>query len=416
MLFLYLIIDSKPKANSVKTLTSNSAEQAQASFKKIYSSFLEADRGSTLSFNRDDLSSLSSTIHHTAPKLMTKFRLFEDSTQVVLSYQIADSEHYFNISTLILSSQNQLQLGKTNIGKISFDGQLLLDFTSWAINTFVKDEFGDVLMSIVTQVDSNSEEISIHYALPQVDENSDDVSLLVELRNNLSLFGDVNSVQYYLNELLDFASMNESLHLIDFLTFILTTAHDYPLIKNDEAQQNYSALMALVLYFGHDKFQLLVGDFKPLSINDREIREKNRANVVFGDRVDLQKHVVYSIAIQLFVNDQTSDAMGVFKELLDANTGGSGFSFADILADRVGTSLAVTATKNNETAFYVQQKFARLSLSDSDMLPDFSDLPEGLGESSFQQTYIDIKSVPYKQMLIKINQRLLSTKLYNGLL
>ena len=50
-----------------------------------------------------------------------------------------------------------------------------------------------------------------------------------------------------------------------------------------------------------------------------------------------------SAGIKLIADSGISFAAGEFKELLDALSGGSGFSFADLAADRAGTHFAKMA-------------------------------------------------------------------------
>ena len=64
--------------------------------------------------------------------------------------------------------------------------------------------------------------------------------------------------------------------------------------------------------------------------------------------------------------------------------GGSGFSFADLLADRAGTDFALAATRDEPTA----------------------DLPEGVPDAQLQSDYGGVGGRRYKQVVDEIERRL----------
>lgn len=128
------------------------------------------------------------------------------------------------------------------------------------------------------------------------------------------------------------------------------------------------------------------------------------------ERVDLQKHFVYSAALELFSSQYASDALGEFKEFLDSNQGGSGFSFADLQADRAGTRLAMIVTGSETSAQKAQQILS--SITDEQLLPSISGLKEGLSKSRFKQEYKTVNSDSYQKMLGDIDDRLKRLPLY----
>jgi hypothetical protein len=74
-----------------------------------------------------------------------------------------------------------------------------------------------------------------------------------------------------------------------------------------------------------------------------------------------------------------ADAVGPWKELADARSGGSGFSFNDFAADRAGTRFGVLAVRDPAR---LQARLAA-GLTDADLMPQVSDLPEYLPQSEF---------------------------------
>jgi hypothetical protein len=194
-------------------------------------------------------------------------------------------------------------------------------------------------------------------------------------------------------------------------TFGLVKQRNLAEITDSPAKENRAALMALVLYFGTDKFELLVGDISKLSTKQLQQRTKRRSRVMLRERVDIQKHFIYSVALQLFGTSTASNAIGELKEFLDSNSGGSGFSFADLMADRAGTRLAMLATDSDESALKVQEHLADI-IDEDLLLPELTGLPEGISQQKFEQYYYDIDSLVYQTMLDNIDERLRKIAVY----
>jgi len=98
-----------------------------------------------------------------------------------------------------------------------------------------------------------------------------------------------------------------------------------------------------------------------------------------------------------------SDAVGLLKEQQDAD-GGSGFSFADLLADRAGTSLAERLTGDPERARALRLRLAG-DLTVDRVFPDATGLPEGIQEAAFEADYGGPMGARYQQLLTEIEGR-----------
>ncbi len=107
-----------------------------------------------------------------------------------------------------------------------------------------------------------------------------------------------------------------------------------------------------------------------------------------------------------------SSTVGEIKEFLDSNTGGSGFSFVDMLADKAGTKLAQLAITNENSARFVQQYFSQVENQPFIILPDWQGLPEGLSEQEFNQRFGDVHSQRYKEYMNILTERIESLPLY----
>ena len=131
-------------------------------------------------------------------------------------------------------------------------------------------------------------------------------------------------------------------------------------------------------------------------------------NLTLGGRNDLAKHFSVSAAITAAAGSTLADNIGVFKEV-DDSRGGSGFSFADLLADRAGVSLAEVAL--GPRARELQQHMGNRT-QEADYMPGFDALPEGLMELEFRARYEDLDSAAYALVNREIERRLASCAIY----
>jgi len=129
-------------------------------------------------------------------------------------------------------------------------------------------------------------------------------------------------------------------------------------------------------------------------------------------RIDLVQHYLVSAALTVSAGSGLAGAMGVFKEL-DDSRGGTGFSFADLLADHAGIRLAEMATGTEQQARLLQQRMGSPLLLETDFMPDIEDLPEGIMELEFKHRYRDLDSENYRMIEDEIEQRLSRCKVYS---
>ena len=124
------------------------------------------------------------------------------------------------------------------------------------------------------------------------------------------------------------------------------------------------------------------------------------------------QHFSISAFLSSAVGDSLAYATGIFKEISDSK-GGSGFSFADLAADRAGVEFGTLAIQSEATALFLQQHMSEISNED-DYMPSISRLPEGLSELTFKNRYGTTEDARYKKMQSELNKRILLCQLYNN--
>jgi hypothetical protein len=171
----------------------------------------------------------------------------------------------------------------------------------------------------------------------------------------------------------------------------------------EAVQQNRAAILALGIAIGHERLARLAG----LERQSRLVQEAAalRRGLTIRGREDWARHYALSAALAILDHPLVSDAGGLLKEQLDALTGGSGFSFGDLAADRAGVRFAEVATRSEADAEAIRERISGGFLVD-DFFPQISDLPEGLTVEQFRTEYGGVGSTRYREQVREIETRL----------
>jgi hypothetical protein len=153
----------------------------------------------------------------------------------------------------------------------------------------------------------------------------------------------------------------------------------------DPVQNNKAAILALGMIFGDDTIAKLA--HSELAPEWRQPIDALRQGVTLRNRLDTPRHYCVSAALVITADEGRAMTIGLSKELLDANPGGSGFSFVDLAANRAGILLALAATRDEASARATQMMIVQGSLQAEDYCPKIEDLPEGLTLEQFQSVY-----------------------------
>ena len=129
-----------------------------------------------------------------------------------------------------------------------------------------------------------------------------------------------------------------------------------------------------------------------------------RDAVLLQGRRDLAQHFMTSAALAAKGGGMLSNLVGLLKEASDAKRG-SGYSFADLAANRAGIRFAQLAT-GNQTDARALRMFARRGMRENDFMPPIDGLPEGLAERNFKADFGDAQSTAYRRMITLIDGRI----------
>ena len=118
-------------------------------------------------------------------------------------------------------------------------------------------------------------------------------------------------------------------------------------------------------------------------------------------RGDSAQHFAVSAALAAWAGEPIADAIGVYKELLDARHG-SGFSFADLAADRAGTRFGQLLTAQPGRI----DRLLASEFADQALVPMLNDLPESIPEREFRRRFGAPGSPGYQKINDEIERRL----------
>jgi hypothetical protein len=191
----------------------------------------------------------------------------------------------------------------------------------------------------------------------------------------------------------------------------LETAFRFAQARSKDGQavrENRAAVLALGILLGHRRVDTLVGGVADPAAVQKSARSLQ--GTTLRGRADWPKHFFVSASLSLLAVGGVGDAAGLLKEELDAD-GGSGFSFADLLADRAGVTFAATATRDESAARALQAHLAR-GFKVDDFFPPARDLPEGLQDAELRARFGGVGGEGYRRLAEDIEQRIRTCAAY----
>jgi len=360
-----------------------------------------------LSVSQSELNSAFAILEHAVPRLRGRAKMSDGELSLVVSAEVprAPIGLWLNLAVSISARGEKLEIKTVRLGRLQLPGAMAV-FLARAVGriAFGEDLIGTTLGSI-HDARIRGTRLALAVALTA----SQRTVLLTEgkaLFYALSSSKDVPIVRSYYREL-DRAAHDGRLPLVGsfaaYLRFTLELANLRA--ENGAATaQVRSAILALAIYCGHWRVQYVIGD---VIIDDLKWRPSRCHRVSLGGRFDLRQHFIISAALQAVVESGLAYPLGEFKELLDSNVlwGGSGFSFADLAADRAGIHFAARALDPTLTKAERRALVERLG-SESSVFPDIGGLPEGLSDTVFERRFGSIKSERYQSAVAAIDERI----------
>ncbi|MDP4528115.1 hypothetical protein Q3O59_03605 [Alkalimonas delamerensis] len=401
ILLLVVIIERSPRAQANTELTPGTTLLAEAAGQRAIKQFLQAE---SLQLHRPELEALLAIAGHAYPEFSTQLMLAEQQAELRVSYPLWSGRAYLNL-TLQAGDAESKWLHRLQLGKLRVPGPWLLPALRLSGSVLpASDELAELLAGI-QQLSITPELVRFRLVLSE-DEQQDtqDWSPLQQLTAIAPA-----ELRRYQQQLYQFQRDTAATELSAYLMAAFQLAGEQSQRSGSSLQHEHrAALLALASFFGTDHFRWLFwGSSEGQGLLSSSIQ------VTLAGREDLLLHFVYSAAIEALSNRRIAWLAGEMKELLDTNPGRSGFSFVDLLADKAGLYFASQALSSKASATRLQQQLAR-GIDDSDLLPAFDALQEGIQYEHFIRYYTNLESEAYQKQLAALQQKLGAMPLYRG--
>ena len=355
-LLVFLSIDSQPEIVRPGPSPGKAFNRAEVWLERIQQAFTR-DQLNKLVMQPDDIESLVSYVAQRAKaggKSLVRVEgvsteLMDSSVIVKTSLKpLYPDGLYLNLE-VSFSEQDELpRWDYLKLGKVKLPGSLL----SWCAGKLLsklpeeKARLWTVVTGAVKEFAILPDKIALVYR--------SDKELRDQLKSqamNLMLGSkeEREVLQLYLDVLYAAAALEGGTQL--YMPRLLRTMIGLAKARSSEAggsavEENGRLLRAFAIQVSDSSVRaLLAPGMKPHPI-DRPILLRGRA--------DLTQHFMVSAALALTLDEETALGIGVSKERADSQTGGSGFSFSDLVADMAGIRFAVAATENEEKARWLQ--------------------------------------------------------------
>lgn len=204
----------------------------------------------------------------------------------------------------------------------------------------------------------------------------------------------IRSAQTSLAALLDHHAPGQRIPLTQILSTMLDASGD------DQRETRRAALLVLGIYLSEKNIATLI----PEARNWPPLRP---VTMMLAGRHDSAQHFVVSATLAAWAGEPIADAIGLYKELADARHG-SGFSFADLAADRAGTRFGELLNQGSRRL----DMLFKGEFRDHDLVPELADLPEAITATEFRRRFGDTNSPQYRQLSMEIERRLDALSLY----
>lgn len=299
---------------------------------------------------------------------------------------------YLNLTADVADVPGGVRIQHLQLGSLPVPGALADGFARLTHRWLLRDETYAALAGAFSRVNFDENQATLDYRwhpvlMTQIERKSAELLIAPEDQARMLVYAE------HLDTLIKRYPHGRTVALVEVAAPLFAFART---IDGDEAEENRAALTALGAYLtGISLPKLLEGD-------SQSIRRAPRVLLALHGRRDFAEHYVISAALAVNGGSRMANAIGLIKEEEDA-TKGSGFSFTDLAANRAGVQLGEHALGRN--AAQVQQRLAT-ARNDTDLMPNFRDLPEFMSQDEFDRKFGPIGGPRYQQIIDRIDARL----------
>jgi len=410
IIFIIFGIQSKPLVQPGKEPTIDDVERAKQLIRLNDPRSLRAGEVKTFYITERDLNLfLDYASSHSPGKMQLNAHvdLEQQWSYAYFTFALPDNPfgRYLNISATLSQSGDGFIIRKLRIGKLPVPGWFVNPVGRFAHNYFQHYEeyrqFAEGANSI-EKVQFNENSLLLTYrwqpdVVNKLREQGRDLLVPADERERLRVYNErLIAVSWSMN--------GRTVSLTNFLQPLFQFAKQRTMSTGNAEAENRALIMNVALYSVGRNINRLLGP------DERQSTQPGQVGLTLLGRDDLAKHFLVSAAITVSAGSVIANLAGVFKEM-DDSRGGSGFSFADLAADRAGVKFAEIAIGSSNQAKQLQQRMSGW-FREYDYMPRIDHLPEGIQELEFKRMYKDLDSETYRMVESEIDRRIAACRIY----
>ena len=399
-----LVIESQ---RLVPVTTKVSPRQAQEANRMLQQLLRVNGENENLNIENSKIASSMQAFSYSIPNLDLDSAMSRFGWNIVGTYEFHFFERswYVNLQCLFFNGDQGITLDTCYLGDLPLPGNSSMYVVRNALKIFAGQQVVQTFDSILRSTKIQDERLVVK----NIDGAEIKKSLQAGYTEAKSLVTNIDSqdqelIQLYIKELAQkenkIRNLSHAIHTLSSKVKSETKLVDPSII----VKHNKAAIWALSIKYGSKRFAGLAG------LSDI-VMAKNK--LTLRGRRDLALHFIYSALIQINSDSAFASGIGELKEVFDTNKGRSGFSFADLVADRAGVEFAKFMTDENNKVKNGMDLLAGQA-DERLYMPELNNDVEGLSESDFKRSFQSIDSPEYLAVLKEIDRRIFELKLYQG--
>ncbi|MFP6747401.1 MAG: hypothetical protein VCD66_07395 [Alphaproteobacteria bacterium] len=407
VVFVFAALEPRPAVEKGATVESMDAELAKRVLSRFSKAFSTTAGQPDISLSEAEIDSVILFAARALPGFRAQVNVAPTAIKMAVSVQPPrlPGDGWLNLSLTIAPSDTGLNITALRLGGIDLPPRFVVWLATFAMNTALGDHLGSLAFNGMERISVRGERISIGLNISADTREALFARSKARLRQALS-FGDAAEVRaYYLamHEAAVAGRLPSRGSFMPYLHFAFDRARQQAAAgdSGEGAREIRSAFLALGIYCGIGRLEFLAGKVVP----DNLRREKSRCGTTtLGGRGDLRQHFIVSAVLKVASDFGMAFMIGEFKELLDSNKGGSGFSFDDIAADLAGIRFAATLSTDRPGAPVPARLLDRMK-QEGQVFPDVGGLPSGMTEDEFKRRFGAVDSDAYRAVMAEIETR-----------
>ncbi len=416
LIFILMVVQDEPVVLKTKAADVDDAARVRSLIKRSLGSLNKQEGQVIISASEDDLNAVAVFMARGIRGLTGQVNVAASGLEALFSFRLPHNPigDYINLYIRVNPSSSGFQIAEFSAGRLKIPGPMALYSLRLAMDAILGDKQGTNILNSVQSVIFEQNTVTVHFkhalCLNLVHDSLR--QHLAGIRDYFSPLGNPQTVRIYYRKLMEVAIKNPGTQKVSLAVFIgpLFNLALQRSLERDPAEENHAAIMALAIYAGHYRFERLVG---PVLDEKMRLLKPVASNITLAGREDLRLHFVISAGLKLIAESGMSQAVGEFKELMDAGRGGSGFSFADLAADRAGVRFAEAAIDRKGGARRLQLLFAGGAFEEM-FFPGIAAFPEGLTQREFKHLYGNVEDPEYRALVEKIDNAINKLPAYSG--